>query len=81
MENCLDPGIPGFTSKVPDAGGPGTYFLAVGQFATVPVDQGPIPICEVELCAQSQGVSQFEVITIPNFDTVVGDTTLYGIRI
>ena len=74
------PWDPGFTSKVPDAGGPGTYFLAVGQFGTVAVD-GPVPICEVEFCGQGSGVSQIEVITIPNFDTVVGDTTVWDPQI
>jgi hypothetical protein len=70
------PWDPGFTSKVPDAGGAGTYFLAVGQFGTVAVD-APIALADVELCCQAAGVSVIEVITIPNFDTVVGDTTVW----
>ena len=36
-----------------------------------------IPICDVEICCDAPGVSQIEVITIPNFDTVVGDTTVW----
>ena len=67
----------GFTSVVPDPAGPGTYFVAVGQFATVPADGAQIPLGDVELCCQAAGVSQIIVQTIPNFDTVVGDTTVW----
>jgi len=74
------PWDPGFTSKVPDPDGPGTYFFAVGQFGTVAVG-APIPLADVELCCQAAGVSQIEVITIPNFDTNVGDTTVWDPQI
>jgi hypothetical protein len=70
----------GFTSIVPDAGGPGTYFVAVGQFGTVAVD-AVVPLGDVELCCQGPGVSQIVVRTIPNFDTVVGDTTVWDPQI
>jgi hypothetical protein len=74
------PWDPGFTSKVPDPAGSGTYFLAVGQFGTVAVD-AVIPLADVELCCQGSGVSQIIVQTIPNFDTVVGDTTVWDPQI
>ena len=70
------PWDPGFTTIVTDPDGPGTYFLALGQFATVAVDS-VIPLADVEFCRQSSGVDQIIVSTIPDFDTVVGDTTVY----
>jgi hypothetical protein len=71
------PWDPGFTAIVPDADGPGTYMLAVGQFGTVAIDEGPIPICDVEFCCEAPGQSQITISTIPGFETIVGDTTLW----
>ena len=50
----------------------GTYFIAVGNFDTVPVD-APIPICDIEFCCEGPGQSQLTISTIPGFDTVLGD--------
>ena len=66
----------GFSYKVPDADGPGTYMLAVGQFGTVAVDN-PIPICDIEFCCEEPGQSQITISTIPGFQTIVGDTTVW----
>ena len=67
---------PGFTGKIPDAGGPGTYMLTVGNFATVSLDD--LRIADVEFCATGRvGYSQIIISTIPGFDTVVGDTTVW----
>ena len=71
------PWDPGFSSIVLDPDGPGTLFVAVGQFGTVAANGAQIPLGEVELCCQAPGVSVITVITIPNFDTVVGDTTVW----
>ena len=66
----------GFTYEVPDADGPGTYMLAVGQFGTVAVDN-PLPICDIEFCCEEPGQSQITISTIPGFETIVGDTTVW----
>ena len=65
------------TTLVPEAGGPGTYYVSLGLFATVPINQGPILLCDVELCSEGPGQSQITISTIPSFDTFVGDTTVW----
>ena len=67
----LNPDIwdPGFTHKVPDAAGPGTYFLACGNFGTVSPDD--VRIAKVEICAITEGVNTITISTIPDFQTVV----------
>ncbi len=67
------PWDPGFTTLTPNADGPGTFSVAVGNFGAVSIDQGPISICDVELCYETTDLSQIVVATIPGFDTVVGD--------
>jgi hypothetical protein len=67
----------GATVLIPEAGGPGTYFVSLGLFATVPINQGPIPLCDVESCSEGPGQSQITISTIPSFDTFVGDTTVW----
>ena len=67
---------PGFTGRIPDPAGPGTYMLTVGNFATVALSD--LRIADVEFCCTGQlGVSQIIISTIPGFDTVVGDTTVW----
>ena len=63
---------PGFTYKVPDADGPGTYMLACGNFATVP--SGEVKIARVEICTITAGDNTITISTIPGFQTVVGST-------
>ena len=73
----LGPGIwdPGFTSKVPDADGPGTYMLAVGQFGTVSPDD--VRIARAEICAIAEGINIITISTIPGFQTVVSGVPDY----
>jgi hypothetical protein len=50
--------------------------LTVGNFATVALSD--LRIADVELCCTgNEGVSQIIISTIPGFDTVVGDTTVW----
>ena len=67
----------GATALVPEAGGPGTYYVSLGLFATVPINQGPIPLCNVDFCSEGLGQSQITISTIPGFHTFVGDTTVW----
>ena len=69
--NDLTPDIwdPGFTHKVPDAAGPGSYLLACGNFVDVPPDDARI--ANIEICTIAEGVNTITIITIPDFDTVV----------
>jgi hypothetical protein len=64
----------GFSSKVPEPEGPGTYFVAVGNFDTVAPDgDGDIIIAKLQLLCLGPGVSDITISTIPNFDTVIGE--------
>jgi len=65
---------PAFTSKLPP-GETGTYFLVVANFATVSLDD--LRIADVEFCLEGTEQSQVTVSTIPGFDTVVSDTTVW----
>jgi hypothetical protein len=65
---------PAFTSKLPP-GETGTYFLVVANFTTVPLDD--LRIADVEFCLEGTGQSQITVSTIPGFDTVVSETTVW----
>ncbi len=71
------PWDPGFTSVIPDPNGPGSYYVLVGNFSTVPIDQGPIPICEVEFCSQGLGESEIDIHPGLSFSNIVGDTTVW----
>jgi hypothetical protein len=71
------PWDPGFTGDHGDAAGPGTYYITMGNFATVPIDQGPIPICEVEFCSQGLGESQIFIVPGYGFSDIAGDTTIW----
>ena len=71
------PWDPGFTGDYGDAAGPGTYYITVGNFSTVPINQGPIPICEVEFCSQGLGESEIYVGRGYSFGDIVGDTTVW----
>lgn len=75
----LTPGIwdPGFTAKIPDAGGPGTYMLAVGQFSTVSPDD--VRIARAEICAIAEGINFITITTIPDFQTVVSGVPDYEV--
>ena len=73
------PWDPGFTTKVPENGGPGTYFIAVADLSTpiIPDRDGDIIIARLQFFALSPSTSNITISTIPNFDTVVGeDATL-----
>jgi len=69
-----DPGVSGF---VREPGGPGTFMFTGSSFVPLPINQGPIPLCDVEFCGEGSGESQITISTIPGFDTVVGDTTVW----
>jgi hypothetical protein len=64
------PWDPSYTYLLPEGGGPGTFFIAVGNFDTVPVDT-PIPICDIQFDCVAFNWSEIIISTIPNFDTVV----------
>ena len=72
---------PGFTGVIDEPAGPGTWFITVGNFATVPI--GDLRIVDVELCTLTDATGLSTVIcqTIPGFDTVVGDTTVWDQQI
>ena len=74
---------PGFTFKVPDADGPGTYLLACGNFATVSPDD--VRIGQVEICAIAEGLNTITITTIPDFQTIVSvspeETVVYDSEI
>ena len=65
----------GYTNTMP--AGPGTYLVAVGNFATVQADQdGDIILGRVHLRYEGGGDTQITISTIPGFDTFVCDTVL-----
>ena len=69
----------GFTTIIPDAGGPGTYFLAVvpGLGPGPPDGDGDYIIGKVRFRSESEGGATITISTIPGFDTFVGDTTVF----
>jgi len=72
------PWDPGFTGKVPEPGGPGTYMVSVGNFATVaPDSDGDILIARIRFGLASTGDAHIGISTVPGFDCVVGDTTVF----
>jgi hypothetical protein len=77
------PWDPGGTLIVDEPGGPGTKFAALVQFSTVPVDvDGDIiagKVCLTPL--PGQVTCTLSVITIPGFDTVVGDSEVFDPQI
>jgi hypothetical protein len=66
----------GFTQKIPDAGGPGTYMLQVVNFAYAEPDgDGDILIARLSFYSEMIHTPTFVTIsTIPGFDTVVGSS-------
>ena len=70
------PWDPGFTGDYGDAAGPGTYYVAVGNFNPVPVN-APIPICDVEFCCLGPGVSEIEIVDGYGLGDIIGDTTVW----
>jgi hypothetical protein len=70
------PWYPGFTGDYGDAAGPGTYYITVGNFATVPVN-APIPICDVEFCCLGPGVSEIYIVPGYGLGDIIGDTTVW----
>lgn len=75
--NAGGPWDPAFIFDLADYDGPGTYYILMGNFETVPIDQGPIPICEVEFCCQGSGESEIFVFPGYGFSDIVGDTTVW----
>ena len=68
-----EPWDEGLTNLVPDAGGPGNYFVVVGNLACTSTDaDGDIILGKVTLKSQAPGNSEIMISTIPDFDTVVG---------
>ena len=74
------PWDPGFTSAIPDPNGPGSYWVEVGNFNTVPVN-APIPICDVEFCCQGPGESKIDIFPGYAFTNIVGDTTVWDMDV
>ncbi len=67
------PWDPGFTTLIPNADGPGTYFIACGNFGTVaPGPGGDIIIAKVRFRREAAGGNIVTVSTIPGFDTITG---------
>ena len=69
----------GFTTIIPDAGGPGTYMVAVvpGLGPGPPDGDGDYIIGKVRFRSESEGGATITISTIPGFDTFVGDTTVF----
>ena len=63
------PWDPGYTGLVSEPVGPGTYMITLGMFATIPINQGPIPLCDIEFCCEGLGQSQITISAIPEWDT------------
>ncbi len=75
--NYRVPGTPDIPLEVPDPAGPGTYMVAVGNFATVQADQdGDIILGRVYLRYEGGGDTQITISTIPGFDTFVCDSEI-----
>jgi hypothetical protein len=77
-DGALTPALwdPGFTGKVPDADGPGTYLMTCGNFATVALSD--LRLADVTLCCLGAKLNDtVNFNPVPGFDTIVGDTTLY----
>lgn len=70
------PWDPGFTGNYGDVAGPGTYYVTVGNFSTVPVN-APIPICDVEFCCLGPGVSELVIVPGYGLGDIIGDTTVW----
>ena len=67
------PWDPGFTTLIPDADGPGTYFIVGGNFGTVaPGPGGDIIISKVRFRREAAGGNIVTIQTIPGFDTITG---------
>ena len=63
----------GLTNIVPDAGGPGNYFIALGNLSCESTDSdGDIILGKVIVKSQTSGTSEIVIRTIPGFDTIVG---------
>jgi hypothetical protein len=54
----------GFTYKVPDVAGPGTYVLACGNFACVSPDD--VRIARAEICPITEGINTITITTDNN---------------
>jgi hypothetical protein len=65
------PWDPGFTNIIPDADGPGTFFVACGQFSCVDPDTNDIILGKIQFQYTSQNDSTLTIQTIPGFDTIV----------
>ena len=71
--DLLGPWDPGFTAKVQDPDGPGTYFLALGNLSTpFPDAEGDIILGKIRFHAVSEGSVTITVSVIPQTSTVVG---------
>jgi hypothetical protein len=77
-EGLPGPWDPDYTSIVEEPAGPGTYMVAVGNFATVPPDpDGDIILGRVHLRYEGGEDTQITISTVPGFDTIVCDTEIY----
>ena len=61
----------GFTNIMPDADGPGTFFVTCGQFSCVVPDTDDIILGRIQLQSTSPNETTLTIRTIPGFDTVV----------
>jgi hypothetical protein len=68
-----------FTLKVPDAGGPGTYLVAVSPplIPAAPDGDGDLIIGKIRFHCESEGDAIITISTIPGLDTFVADTTVF----
>jgi hypothetical protein len=76
------PGLPGpwdpnLTTQEQDPDGPGTYLVACANFGAVPPDaDNDIILARVTLQCEQLGDTPINILTIPTFDTVVGDSLM-----
>jgi hypothetical protein len=86
--DAYDGSLPGpwdssMTNKVANPSGPGTYMVIVGNLASISPDAGgDISIAKLTFEGASPGDATVTLKTVPNFDTVVGDSaTIYDSEI
>ena len=65
------PWDPGFTNIIPEADGPGTFFVACGQFSCVDPKEDDVILGRLLLQYSSTNDSTLTIQTIPGFDTIV----------
>ena len=65
------PWDPGFTNILPEADGPGTFFVACGQFSCVDPKGDDVILGRILLQYLSTNDSTLTIQTVPGFDTIV----------